>query len=180
MVLEHDQGDRRGIDTMHLVQGVLALVVGALFLATLRATLYTILLFLGAFWLFRGLGFAALAAMEPRRWESRGAAAILSILASILLLQAPLFGTFPLTHSAVLFVGIQGMLVGSLEIITGYSDRQVPPVLLGWLNLSLGGLLLFYPLIGVTALPPAMALCSLIAGGLTVYFTSQLFLTKAS
>ena len=169
------EGDHRGARSLLMFQGVLAMVVGAFFLASLGASLYLVLLYLGVFWLLRGLGSLIDAYLAPEKWQSRGVVAIFGVLAGVMVLQAPLTGAFELSFAVVLFLGIQGVVTGGVEIFAGLREESPPQAMLGWLSLGAGLFLLFSPVMGVLALPPALAILFLLAGALTVYFSSQGF-----
>ena len=136
--------DITGIRALLALQAVLALIVGAMLVATQWPTTSAVAVVLAVYWLLRGLATVGHAYVEPDKWMGKGLVAVLGVAAGVLALQAPLLGLNPIGASIILFLAIQGMLTGSIEVVLGVRDQSVALALLGLTSLMLGlGLSLF-------------------------------------
>lgn len=161
-------GDTHGFRTLYVIQSVICLIFGALLFAMPTITLYAVVVLLGTYWLLRGLLTLVQSAIEPDGWFLRGIFVVLSILAGLMVVQAPLFGIFPLGSAILLFLGFQAIIAGGAEIVLAVRERTGELAVLGGINVVFGAFLLAHPLIDVTTLPITLGSLTLLAGGLAL------------
>lgn len=162
-------GDLVGLQTLNLLQALFCVIVGTLLFAAPLASIETVALFLGAYWLLRGLATVAHAYIEPHLWIGKGFTSVLHVVSGLLVLQAPILGLFPITLSVILFLGFQALITGFTELIMGMRENTPPLSILGLINMVLAVLLLMPTLMGVAITPPTMGVVAMAGGALAIY-----------
>ena len=104
-------------------------------------------------------------------WGWKLLAGILGILAGLSILQHPLWNTFLLPTILVIFLGINGLVIGLISLITAIKSGNWAAGILGGLSILFGLFLLGSPLIAALSLPYVYGILCLI-GGLSAIFAA--------
>ncbi len=165
------RGDVTGAHTLVLLQAVTCIVLGAMLVAMPGVGWFGVALILGLYWMMRGMATVGHAHVEPGYFAGKGLVAVLALVAGVVALQAPLFGVFEISTSIVLFLGLQAMVAGAIEMAIGTRDDSYAVSILGLTNLVIGLALMMYPLAPMTFLTTALGGVMIVGGLLAAYVT---------
>ena len=147
-----------------LLEGIAAVVIGILLLTSPGITLFALIQVIGFFWLIGGiLGIVGIF-IDSSLWGWKLVSGILGILAGIVVLQHPVWSSILIPALLVIFLGIQAIISGGAGLVLAFQGGGWGRGILGVLNIILGLVLLFNPLIGVAVLPFMLGSISFIGG----------------
>lgn len=148
-----------------LLQGVAGILLGLMLLTDPAATLVVLVTFLGFYWLFTGV-MALVRVFVDRSvpWIWSLLIGIVGIFAGLVVLRHPLFAALTVPAMIVVVLGVEGLIMGVLDIIGAFSGGGVGSFILGVINLVIGVLLLGAPLAATVAVPLVFGLLLLFQG----------------
>ena len=148
-----------------LLQGVMAIILGLMFLTAPGETLLAVVTFLGFYWLITGM-LALVRVFVDRSvpWVWSLLIGIVGILAGIFVLRHPLLAALTVPTALVIVLGVQGFVMGVLDIIGGFKGGGLGSFILGVINILVGLLLLGSPLAAALAVPLVFGILLLIQG----------------
>lgn len=162
-----------------LLQGIAALILGVLFLKSPASSLLALTVFLGAYWLIRGVIGIIDVGIGPR--ISRGwrlFASIVSIVAGLFVLAYPLTSAGLLPVVWVLVLGVDALMSGAVSIYYGAKGAGAGPVVLGVFDVLVGLVLLATPIQSALAVPYVLGVLLILGGvalvGVSLWLKSQL------
>lgn len=163
--------DQSGIWWVFLLEGIAALIFGALLLTNPAATLVALAIFLGFYLLFIGvLELVRVFVDRSQPWYWSLLIGILGIAAGIIVLNHPLLTALALPATVVVYLGVLSLIMGVIGIIGGFSGGGIGSFLLGVVSLLIGVLLLGAPLTTALAVPFVFGILLAIEGlALIVY-----------
>jgi uncharacterized membrane protein HdeD (DUF308 family) len=126
-----------------LIQGIAAVVVGGLLMLQPAATTVILVLFFGWWWLISGIFEIGSIFVDRTAWGWRLFTGLLSIFAGIYIIASPLLGTVIVVGVATLILGINGMIIGFVDIIKAFQGAGWGKGLLGVLSLVVGAYIAF-------------------------------------
>ena len=147
-----------------LLQGIAAVIIGIFLLTAPGITLLFLVQVLGFFWLIGGILGIVIISIDSSLWGWKLVSGILGIIAGLVVLQHPLWSTILIPAVLVFFLGIQGIISGGASLILAFQGGGWGMGILGVLNVILGLVLLFNPLIGVAVLPFFLGALGLVGG----------------
>jgi len=154
-----------------LVQGIFSIIIGILLLTYPGATTLVIVQFIGIYWLVSGIFSLVGIFMDRSMWGWKLFAGIIGILAGISIMQHPLWSTFMLPTVLVIFLGVDGLIIGVVGLIAAFRGGGWAAGILGALSMLFGLLLLGSPFIAALALPWLYGILGL-AGGIAAIFAA--------
>jgi uncharacterized membrane protein HdeD (DUF308 family) len=148
-----------------LLQGVAGILLGLMLITDPGATLVVLVTFLGFYWLFTGV-MALVRVFVDRSvpWIWSLLVGIVGILAGLLVLRHPLFAALTVPAMIVIILGVEGLIMGVLDIIGGFTGGGIGSFFLGVVNFVIGLLLLGSPLVAALAVPLVFGVILLIQG----------------
>jgi uncharacterized membrane protein HdeD (DUF308 family) len=147
-----------------LIWGILALLIGIMFLATPGITTLIFITFLGAYWLVGGIFSLASLAVDKTDMGWKIVLAILSMIAGIIVLAYPLYSTFFLLEFFIILVGFWACVTGGVHLYEAFTKKDACTGILGMLSLLFGILLLIFPLISAALLPFVAGIFGIVFG----------------
>ena len=155
-----------------LIQGIAALILGVLLLNNPLSTLFTIVIFLGVFWVVGGV-FDIIGAFMRRKsdkgwfWELIGG--VISIVAGLFLLGNPVASVALLPVTVAIIIGAMAIVSGIFNIIWAIRVRneiqgEAWIILWGVISIILGIWILSAPLGSAISLVFVAAILAIIAG----------------
>lgn len=121
--------------------------------------------FLGFYWLITGLlGLVQVFVDRSTPWIWSLLSGLVGILAGLFVLRRPLVAALTVPTVIVIVLGIQGLVMGALQIIGGFKGGGIGPFILGGINVLVGILLLGSPLAAALAVPIVFGVLLLIQG----------------
>jgi uncharacterized membrane protein HdeD (DUF308 family) len=139
---------------LFLLQGIAGILLGLMLLTYPGATVVVLVTFLGFYWLFTGV-MALVRVFVDRSvpWIWSLLVGIVGILAGLVVLRHPLLAALTVPTTIVIILGVQGLIMGVLDMIGGFQGGGARSFLLGIINVVIGALLLGSPLIAALSLP---------------------------
>src|SRR6266516_7540004 len=150
---------------LFLLQGIMAVILGLMFLTAPVATLMALAAFLGFYWLITGI-LALVRVFVDRSvpWIWSLLVGILGILAGLFVLHHPLLAAITVPTALVIVLGVQGLIMGVLDIIGGFKGGGFGSIALGAINVMVGLLLIGSPLASALAVPLVFGVLLVIQG----------------
>jgi len=153
-----------------LIQGILSIIIGLLFLLSPGMTILVLVQFLGIYWLVGGVLSLVSIFVNRRLWGWKLFAGLISVLAGISVIQHPLWSAIFLPTVLLVILGIQGIFYGSAYIIQAFRGLGWGKAILGVISILLGIVLLTYPLFSAFWLVIFLGATNLIGGIVSVVY----------
>ncbi len=147
-----------------LLEGIAAIILGALLITNTGRTTVVLIQLLGVYWLLKGIFSIIAIFIDSSQWGWKLLIGILGIVAGILVIGSPIWSTAIVLTTLVLVLGINGIIIGFVEIIQAFQGGGLGVGLLGVLSVILGILLVVHRWSAAAALPYALAIFLLIGG----------------
>jgi len=156
-----------------LIQGIAAVILGILFLTYPGATAATVAGMIGLFWLVGGVADLVAIFIDRTAWGWKLFTGIVGILAGLVVLsnvfKHPLWTAAALGGVYVFILGIQGMVIGVLNVVRAFQGEGWGIGALGVLSFLFGLLLVFNPLAGAIALPLLFGILGIVFGSIGIF-----------
>jgi uncharacterized membrane protein HdeD (DUF308 family) len=150
---------------LFLLQGFAGIILGLMLITEPGATMVALMTVLGFYWLIMGvLALVQVFVDRSTPWIWSLLIGIVGILAGLFVLRHPLVAALTVPTVLVIILGVQGVVMGVLEIIAGFKGSGVGPFILGAINLLVGILLLGSPIAAALAVPLVFGVLLLIQG----------------
>jgi uncharacterized membrane protein HdeD (DUF308 family) len=148
-----------------LLQGVAGIILGLMLLTDPGATLIVLVTFLGFYWLFTGV-MALVRVFVDRSvpWIWSLLIGIVGIFAGLVVLHHPLLAALTVPAVIAIVLGVQGLIMGVLDLIGAFTGGGIGSFVLGAINLIIGVLLLAAPLTAALAVPLVFGILLLVQG----------------
>ncbi len=148
-----------------LLPGFAGIIIGLMLVTEPGATLVALTTVLGFYWLITGvLALVQVFVDRATPWVWSLLAGLVGILAGLFVLRHPLVAALTVPTVLVIILGIQGLVIGAVQIIGGFKGGGIGPFILGAINLLVGILLLGSPLAAALAVPLVFGVLLLIQG----------------
>jgi uncharacterized membrane protein HdeD (DUF308 family) len=150
---------------LFLLQGIAGIILGFLLITDTDTTMIVLVTFLGFYWLMMGvLSLVRIFVDRSVPWIWSLLIGIVGVLAGIVVLRHPLLATIMVPTVIVIVLGVEGLVMGVLEIIGGISGGGIGSFLMGVLYVIVGLLLLASPVAAALAVPLVFGVLLLIQG----------------
>jgi uncharacterized membrane protein HdeD (DUF308 family) len=156
-----------------LLWGILALIVGIMFLTTPGITTVIFITLLGAFWFVGGIFTLASLISDKSQMGWKIFLGILNIIVGLIILAYPLYSTVILLTFFVIFIGIWAMIQGFMHLFHAFSAKDAGNGVLGIVSIIFGLILLAFPLISAALLPFVAGIFALIGGFAAIIVSFQ-------
>lgn len=147
-----------------LIQGIAALIVGLLLLVNPAATTLVLIQLVGIYWFVSGIFGIVSIFIDKSMWGWKLFAGILGIIAGILIIQHPLWSTLLVPTVIVIVLGIEGIIIGIVNLIQAFQGGGWGIGILGVLSILFGLFLMFNPLAAAVALPIVLGIFGIVGG----------------
>jgi uncharacterized membrane protein HdeD (DUF308 family) len=148
-----------------LLQGFAGIIIGLMLITEPGATLVALTTVLGFYWLITGvLALVQVFVDRATPWVWSLLAGLVGILAGLFVLRHPLVAALTVPTVLVIILGIQGLVIGAVQIIGGFKGGGIGPFILGAINVLVGILLLGSPVAAALAVPLVFGVLLLIQG----------------
>jgi uncharacterized membrane protein HdeD (DUF308 family) len=125
-----------------LMGGILNIVVGILLLTSPIKTTYLLVLALGFYWIVSGIFTLVGMFVDHTAWGWKLFMGVLSILAGLVILRYPIISSLTIPTILILFLGIQGLIVGIIGLIMAFRGGGWGAGILGALSIVFGIILI--------------------------------------
>jgi len=148
-----------------LLQGISAIIIGALLVAEPAETFMALLPLIGIYWLVIGiLSLVRIFIDRSVPWILSLLEGVIGVLAGIAVLRHPMIAAILIPTVLVIVLGVQGLIMGVVEIIEGFRGGGAWCFILGVINLLVGLLLLGRPMAVALAVPFVFGILLLVQG----------------
>jgi uncharacterized membrane protein HdeD (DUF308 family) len=159
------QPQQSSIWWVFLLQGLAGIILGLMLLTEPGATMVALTTLLGFYWLIMGvLALVQVFVDRSTPWIWSLLSGIVGILAGLFVLRHPLIAALTVPTILVIILGVQGLVMGVIEIIGGFKGGGVGSFVLGAVNVLVGLLLLGSPVAAALAVPFVFGVLLLIQG----------------
>ncbi|MDQ6774001.1 MAG: DUF308 domain-containing protein [Candidatus Dormibacteraeota bacterium] len=147
-----------------LLEGIAGVVIGFLLLTQTHATLFTLIVFVGAYWFATGIIDLVMVFVDSRLRAWRALSGVVGILAGLVLTRHPLWAAILVPATLVWVLGFMGIVIGVANLLRAFTGEGWPAAILGVISILLGGVLLFNTILATLVLVYVVAIWALIAG----------------
>jgi uncharacterized membrane protein HdeD (DUF308 family) len=147
-----------------LLQGIITLILGILFLYYPYGTLFVLVTFLGAYWFISGLFGLVSLAVDRTNAGWKVLFGILGIIAGVAILCYPFYSAFVVPYIFIIFVGVWGLIMGFMSLFAGFKGGGWGAGIIGILLIIFGCLILANPMITTLVLPFILGVFGIIGG----------------
>jgi uncharacterized membrane protein HdeD (DUF308 family) len=165
MTMAASQPQQSNIWWLFLLQGAAGIMLGLMLLTAPGLTTVAIVTFLGYYWLIMGL-LALVRVFTDRSipWIWSLLSGIVGILAGVIVVRHPLLAALTVPTVIVIILGVQGLIMGAIEIYCGLKGGGIGSFILGVIYVLLGLLLLGSPIAAALAVPFVFGVLLLVQG----------------
>lgn len=149
---------------LYLIEGIALIILGLLFMTNTAATTLIFIQVLGIYWLIKGILAIVSIFIDSSRWGWKLLIGILGIIAGIIILQHPIWSPFVVGSTLIIILGIQGLIIGVVEIIQAFQGAGWGSGILGVVSIIIGIWLLANIGAATLALPWAVGIMAIIGG----------------
>lgn len=147
-----------------LLEGIAAIIIGLLLLASPASTTAVLVQLLGIYWLIAGIFQIIAIFIDSSMWGWKLFAGVLGIIAGIIILQHPLWSALLVPATLVILLGITGILIGIAKLIQAFQGGGWGVGILGVLSIILGIILLGNIQIATLTLPIVLGVFAILGG----------------
>jgi uncharacterized membrane protein HdeD (DUF308 family) len=152
-----------------LLEGIALLILGVLLLTSPAMTTKVLVQFLGIYWLVRGIFLLVSMFIDHRQWGWKLFSGIIGIIAGIAILDHPLIAALVVPLTAVLLLGIFGIVMGCISIYQAFKGASWGVGVLGVLSIIFGLYLLANKLVSTLAFPWVLGIFALVGGAVAIW-----------
>ncbi len=157
-----------------LIQGISALIIGILLITNTAMTTIVLVQFIGIYWLISGIFSIVSIFLDNTAWGLKLFSGILGILAGIVVMQHPLWSPLVVGKVIVIILGLEGLMIGIVNIIQAFKGGGLGIGLLGVLSIIFGIILLSNSWIATFSLPLVLGVFAIIMGIVTIVVSFRL------
>lgn len=159
-----------------LVEGIFALIFGLFLISAPGSTSVFLVTVLGFYWLIRGI-FSIIEIFLPNRsthWGWLLFMGILGIIAGLVVLRHPLYATALVGTFLIVFLAVDGLIMGILGLIRAFTGAGWGAGILGILTIIIAFFLLLNVFGAVLALPIVLGAFMIVGGIVAIIFSFRI------
>jgi uncharacterized membrane protein HdeD (DUF308 family) len=157
-----------------LLDGAIAIIVGILLLMNPDKMSVMLVQVLAIYWLIKGIVSIVSIFIDHSAWGWKLLIGIVGIIAVYILIEHPLGGTATDGSAFVIVLGIQGILIGIIELVQAYQGRGWGVGILGGLTTIIGVWLLLNAWAEARVLPWVLGILAIFVGIVAIVFSVRL------
>ena len=157
-----------------LIQGIAGVIIGLLLLISPLKTTVFLVQFLGIYWFVSGIFGIVSIFIDHTHWGWKLFAGLLGIIAGILILQHPLWSTVLVPTTLVIILGIEGLIIGVVNLIHAFRGGGWGIGILGALSIVFGLILLSNLFVSALALPYVAGAFGVVGGSIAIFYSFKL------
>ena len=147
-----------------LIEGIVAIVVGILLLMNPAKMTVLLVQVLAIYWLIKGIISIISIFIDSTAWGWKLFIGIVGIVAGYVLIEHPIGGTVTVAVAFTVVLGIQGIIIGIVEIIQAFQGGGWGIGILGALSVIIGAWLLLNAWAAAAVLPWVLGILAIIGG----------------
>jgi uncharacterized membrane protein HdeD (DUF308 family) len=151
-----------------LIEGIFAVIIGILLLSKPGMTTAVLVQVLGIYWFIAGILNIVSIFVDHTAWGWKLIIGILGIVAGLLIIRHPLWSTLLVPTTIIIVLGIEGLIIGAVNIVRAFRGGGWGMGILGALSIVFGVILLANPKIAALTLPFVLGIFAIVGGILAV------------
>ena len=151
-----------------LLEGIFAVIIGILLLSKPGMTTLVLVQVLGIYWFIAGILSIVSIFIDHSAWGWKLIIGILGIIAGLLIIRHPLWSTLLVPTTIIIVLGIEGLIIGGVNIVRAFRGGGWGVGILGALSVLFGIMLLANPRIAALTLPFVLGIFAIVGGILAV------------
>jgi uncharacterized membrane protein HdeD (DUF308 family) len=136
-----------------LVQGIAAVIIGVMLLTTPISTTVALIYFIGWYWIISGIFELGSLFWNREMWGWKLFSGILGVVAGGYIVAAPFIGAIIVVGTITLLLGINGMVIGVIDIVKAFQGAGWGKGILGAFSLIIGAVIAFNVTTFAVAMP---------------------------
>jgi uncharacterized membrane protein HdeD (DUF308 family) len=156
-----------------LIQGIAAILIGGMLLNKPLSTTVWLIYFVGWWWLISGIFDLVSLIWSRELWGWKVFSGILGIIAGGYIISAPLIGTAIVVGTVTLLLGINGMIIGVIDVIKAFQGAGWGKGVLGVLSFIFGAVIAFNFTTFAKALPWVWGILAIVFGIAAIVMSFQ-------
>lgn len=157
-----------------LLQGIAAVILGLLLLSAPAMTMVVLVRIVGIYWFVSGIFSIVAIFIDSTMWGWKLLAGLLGIIAGLIVLEHPLWSPFVVGGLLIIILGVEGLLIGLINLYQSFKGGGWGIGVLGALNVLVGIVLLANPLQAIIALPFVVGVLGLAFGIVAILAAFQM------
>ncbi len=151
-----------------LIEGVAAVIIGLMLLAKPGMTTAILVQILGIYWFIAGILSIVGIFIDSSAWGWKLIIGILGIAAGIVIIRHPLWATILVPWTLIIILGLQGIIIGIVNIVRAFKGAGWGAGILGALSILFGILMLTHRFAATLALPLVLGIFAVVGGIMAV------------
>lgn len=151
-----------------LLEGIFAVIIGILLLTQPGMTTAILIQVLGIYWFIAGILSIVGIFIDSSAWGWKLIVGILGIIAGLLIIRHPLWSTLLVPTTIVIILGIEGIIIGGVNIVRAFRGAGWGVGILGVLSIIFGIILVANPALAALSLPFVLGIFGIVGGILAV------------
>jgi len=153
-----------------LIEGIVAIIVGILLLMNPYKMSVLLVQVLAVYWLIKGIVSLVSLFVDRSAWGWKLFVGIVGIIAGYVLIQHPIGGTAVAAQAFIIVLGIQGIIMGIVELIQAFQGAGWGVGILGALTTLIGLWLLGNAWASARVLPWVLGILAIIGGMIAIVY----------
>lgn len=172
--MEREQAKQTSTWALVLMNGIAALGIGLIFLASPGTTLQLVMKFIGLVFLVGGFMSFFSIALSSEHWIWKFIAGLAGVIGGMIVMGHPAVSVLLVDTVLVLILGGAGVVMGGSHLIQAFRGGGWGIGFLGLLFIGFGLILVFSPIIGAIVLPFALAILGIIGGIIAIFIAFRM------
>ena len=157
-----------------LLQGIAAVILGLLLLAKPGMTIVVVVQLIGIYWFVSGLFQIVAIFIDHTQWGWKLFSGILGIIAGMIIIKHPLWSPIMLTSVLIIVLGIEGLIIGVINLIQAFKGGGWGVGILGALSILFGLVLLANVLLAAFSVPWFLGVLGIVGGIIAIFYSFRL------
>jgi len=157
-----------------LLQGIAAVILGLLLLAKPGMTMVVVVQLIGIYWFVSGLFQIVAIFIDHTQWGWKLFSGILGIIAGMIIIKHPLWSPIMLTSVLIIVLGIEGLIIGVINLIQAFKGGGWGVGILGALSILFGLVLLANVLLAAFSVPWFLGVLGIVGGIIAIIYSFRL------
>jgi len=175
MTAEVAQQDKQNIPWwIVLLQGIAAVILGLFLLAKPGMTMVVVVQLVGIYWFVAGIFQIVAIFIDHTQWGWKLFSGILGIIAGMIIIKHPLWSPIMLTSVLVIVLGIEGLIIGIINLIQAFKGGGWGVGILGALSILFGLILLANVLLATFSVPWVLGVLGIVGGVIAIVYSFRL------
>lgn len=156
-----------------LIEGIVAIIVGILLLMNPIRMSVLLVQVLAIYWLIKGIVSLVSIFVDHSAWGWKLFIGIVGIIAGYILVKHPIGGTAVVAQAFVIVLGIQGIVIGIVELVQAFRGGGWGVGILGALTTIIGVWLLLNAWASARVLPWVLGILAIIGGIIAIVYAAR-------